>query len=453
MYNSHILMQKEWLMRLPIVQFPNIVANNLSQFASVFTTEEQKKHFCEYVTGLIAGDKATVTAINALFLNKNDQSSLNKFITQARWDEDELNRRRIQFELSRLHQRPVSSQAGRLILDDTLAHHTRCSMDGLAYLRDHSLNRNVWAHNVVTSYYVNRSDQFPVNLRLYIQFNQTYEKKLREKMAQAWIKNPTLANNRQYLATLLSQRYREQTYRSKTFLGAELLREAIEWEIPFTVVLFDSWFLRWPLIAAIEAAGKDWVGACPKDRLVFFKGRWLQVQDFIQTIPAEAYQPYRIGSHLFWAFTKVLPMKNLQRQRVRLIASYEDQVQLDKTPNFYATNRKDWEVKRGLTTYLDRWPTETFNEDVKGNLGFEDYQLRRWWAIKRHWYLSFVAYSLLGDQGPPGRSRWAVRGRFQSTGQRCQAVVDELLGYLVHWIARQVEEEANPDHILQQLLA
>ena len=58
-------------MRLPIVQFPNIIVNNLSHFAPVFATEEQKKHFCEYVTGLIVGDKATVTAINALFLNKN----------------------------------------------------------------------------------------------------------------------------------------------------------------------------------------------------------------------------------------------------------------------------------------------------------------------------------------------------------------------------------------------
>ena len=179
----------------------------------------------------------------------------------------------------------------------------------------------------------------------------------------------------------------------------------------------------------------------------------MQVQAFIKTIPAEAYRPYRIGSHLFWAFTKVLPMKNLQRQRVRLVASYEDQVDLTKTPNFYATNRKDWESKRILTTYLDRWPTETFNEDVKGNLGFEEYQLRRWRAIKRHWYLSFVAYSLLSDQGPPGRSRWAVRGQFQPTGHRCRAVTDELLGYLVHWITRQFEEGSDPDHILQQLLA
>ena len=156
-------------MRLPIVQFPSIVAGNLVHFAPVFATEEQIKHFCKYVTSLIAGDKATIAAINALFLNKNDQSALNKFLTQADWDEGELNRRRIQLELARLHRRPVSPRAGRLVLDDTLAHHTKCSMEGLAYLKDHALNRYVWAHNVVTSYYVNRADQFPVDFRLYLQ--------------------------------------------------------------------------------------------------------------------------------------------------------------------------------------------------------------------------------------------------------------------------------------------
>jgi SRSO17 transposase len=73
-------------MRLPIVQHPSIVINNLPYFASIFQTEEQKKHFCEYVTGLIAGDKKTVTTINGLFFSNNDQSALNKFLTQAEWD-------------------------------------------------------------------------------------------------------------------------------------------------------------------------------------------------------------------------------------------------------------------------------------------------------------------------------------------------------------------------------
>lgn len=440
-------------MRIPIVQYPRIVTDNLSWFRSELGTREQQKHFCEYVTGLIAGDKATITAINALFLNNNDQSALNRFLTQARWDEAGVNRCRVEYELARLGRRPVSAEAGRLILDDTLAHHTRCSMEWLAYLRDHSINRNVWAHNVVTSYYVNRSDQFPVDFRLYFQFNRKYEDKVLMQTVEQLRQHYGVELLRAYLLKLISYHYREQLYHPKTELAGKLVEEAVEWQLPFSVVLFDSWFLRWPLVEAIQGAGKDWVGACPKDRLVLVENQWVQIGDYIATIPTTDYRPYRIGSHLFWAFSQVLAMKPLNRQRVRIVASYENEVKPGKTPNFYTTNRKEWEPKRILSTYLDRWPTETFNEDVKGNLGFEDYQLRQLTAIRRHWYLSFVAYSLLGDQAPPGRSRWAVRGQFQSTGQRCQAVVDELLGYLIHWVAQQLSLGLTPDHIIQHILA
>ena len=439
-------------MRFPIVQYPQIVTNNLSWYASEFRTREQQKHFCEYVTGLIAGDKATVAAINQLFLNKNDQSSLNRFLTEAKWDETVVNQRRLGYELVRLHRRPVSAAAGRLVLDDTLAHHTHCSMDGLAYLRDHTIGRNVWAHDVVTSYYVNRSDQFPVDFRLYFQFNRTYEDQVLEQAVAQLRQRFESDALRTYLVKLISYHYRQQLYHPKTELGGWLVEQAVAWQLPFAVVLFDSWFLRWRLIDTIQQAGKDWVGACPKDRLVLVDNRWVQLQDYIRTCPAQAYRPYRIGDHLYWAFTQVLPMKPLNRQRVRIVASYENEVKLNKTPNFYATNRKEWETKRILTTYLDRWPTETFNEDVKGNLGFEDYQLRQLTAIRRHWYLSFVAYSLLSDQGSPGRSRWAVRGQFQSTGQRCQAVVDELLVYLIHWVAQQLNQGLTLNYILDRLL-
>jgi hypothetical protein len=440
-------------MRLPIVEFPHIVNENLKHFAPVFKTGEQRKHFCEYVTGLIAGDKATIRSMNSLFVNQNDQSALNKFLTQAKWDESELNRRRVQMEISRLQRRPLSEQAGRLIIDDTFAHHTKCTMEGLAYLRERHLGHNVWAHDVVTSYYVNRSDQFPVDLRLYFQFNQKYETQVLKQHVSQIEAAPTLANYRQYLAALLSYHYRQQLYQSKMELGAQLVEQAVAEQLPFAVVLFDNWFLRLRLVQAIESAHKDWVGGCPKDRLVLTQNRWMQVQEFIRTIPAQAYRPYRIGDHLYWVFSKVMPMKHLQRRRVRMLAVYEDEVNVQETPHFFATNRLDWEAKRILTTYLDRWPTETFNEDVKGNLGFEAYQLRQFRAIRRHWYLVFVAYSLLSDQAPPGRSRWNVRGQFQSTGQRCQAVVEELLALLVLWMAQQFQQGATTEKIMHLLLA
>ena len=65
---------------------------------------------------LIVGDKKTIVAINDLFLNNNDQSALNKFLTQANWDECKLNRRRVELEMAR---RVVRS--GRQCLDDLLA--------------------------------------------------------------------------------------------------------------------------------------------------------------------------------------------------------------------------------------------------------------------------------------------------------------------------------------------
>jgi hypothetical protein len=440
-------------MRLPIVEYPEIVRKNLREFESIFSTKEQKKHFCEYVTGLIAGDEATITAINNLFLNKNDPSALNKFITQASWDEKALNQQRISLELKRLERRPLSSQAGRLILDDTLAHHTDCEMEGLAYLHDHTQGINVWAHDVVTSYYVNRSDQFPVDLRIYQQFRYKYEKERLRQSSVAVQAKPSLVGYRQQLTDLISYHYRRENFRTKTALASELVQQALDSNIPFSVVLFDSWFLHRQLVSAIQDAAKDWIGGCPKNRKVLFQNRWIQLQEFIRTIPAQAYHCYQVGDHRYWVFSKVLAMESLKRQRVRILASYQDELTLHKTPNFYVTNRKDWEPQRILFTYADRWTTETFNQDVKGQLGFEDYQLHRLHCIRRHWYLSLVAYSLLGDQAPPGRSRWQVKGRFDSTGQRCQAVVDELLALLVQWIALQLQKGGSPDSILATLLA
>ena len=54
-----------------------------------------------------------------------------------------------------------------------------------------------------------------------------------------------------------------------------------------------------------------------------------------------------------------------------------------------------WSAKHILTTYLQRWPIETFYQDSKGHLGLDEYPMRSAEAIQKHWCLVFVAYSLL----------------------------------------------------------
>lgn len=437
---------------MPIVQFPRIVEQQAVWFDSVFTTDEQRKHFREYVTGLIAGDQATVTAINHLFLGHNDQSALNKFLTRSDWDELALNQRRVQLELTRLQRRPINAAAGRLVIDDTLAHHTRCAMDWLAYLWDHAERQYAWAHDVVTACYVNRSDQFPVDFRLWFQFQAKKEQAQLQRAAPGLTAPSTLRGYRQRLVDLLGFHLRQQLYQTKTALAADLVRGAVDMGLPFSVVTFDSWFLHQDLTDQIEALDKDWVGGCPKDRLVWFDNRWLQLQDYLKTIPAAAYRPTLVHGHVYWTFTKVLALKSLHSRPIRIVASF-DNPERKGDPCLIGSNRKDWERTRILFTYSDRWPTETFNEDVKGHLGFEDYQLHKLRGIRRHWYLCFAAYSLLGDQGHPGRSRHGVHVPFESTGQRCQAVAHELLGHWVDWIAQRLEEGVSAATITQMLLA
>jgi hypothetical protein len=439
-------------MMLPIVQIPQVVEEQCKWFDPVFTSNEQRKHFREYVTGLIVGQEATVTGINQLFLGHNDQSALNKFVTIAEWDENELNRQRVRMEIARLGRRPISTTAGRLIIDDTLAHHTQCKMEGLAYLWDHAEQCYTWAHNVVTSYYVNRSDQFPVDFRLWYQFQAKKELAKLRQASQEVNQQPDLLSCRQYLVDLMVFHIREQLYRTKTSLAAELVQEAVQLDIPFSVVLFDSWFLHNELIDAIEALHKDWVGGCPKDRLILFNNRWIQLQEYLGTIPANAYRRTQVHEHIYWTFTKTLTFKSLRCRKLRMVASF-DNPDLKGDCFLVVTHRRDWERTRILLTYHDRWPTETFNEDVKGDLGFEDYQLHKLLGIRRHWYLCLVAYSLLGEQGYPGRSRQGVRAPFESTGQRCHAVVHETLGNLVQWIAQQLKDGVPATTITQMLLA
>jgi hypothetical protein len=132
-----------------------------------------------------------------------------------------------------------------LLIDDTLAHHTKCSIEELAHLKDHTLDRYVWPHNVVTSYYLNRADQFPVDFRLYLQFRKKKWLEMLADLTESLRGNPTLEGYRRYLVSLLAYDVRRQQYRPKTPLAAELVRQAVALGLPFDVVLFDGWYCRW----------------------------------------------------------------------------------------------------------------------------------------------------------------------------------------------------------------
>ncbi len=72
--------------RVGIVEYPTIVKRALEQSGDLFASEPQRRHFGEYMTGLIIAERKTVLGIHREFADNSDQSCLNRFITEVDWD-------------------------------------------------------------------------------------------------------------------------------------------------------------------------------------------------------------------------------------------------------------------------------------------------------------------------------------------------------------------------------
>ena len=90
-----------------ITSFPCVVRDAVEQFGDLFVCEPERRHFAEYLTGLMVAARETVRGINADFAMTTDRSCLNRFLTELKWEEAELNERRMAWVQNVLVQRDV----------------------------------------------------------------------------------------------------------------------------------------------------------------------------------------------------------------------------------------------------------------------------------------------------------------------------------------------------------
>jgi hypothetical protein len=115
-------------------------------------------------------------------------------------------------------------------------------------------------------------------------------------------------------------------------------------------------------------------------------------------------------------------------------------------------NRVDWSAVKIISLYLQRWPTETFYQDSKGQLGVNEYRMRSAEAIGKHWCLVFVAYALLHLTClPAGPDR--TRSLIQSIGDACRQQGRALLQKLLVFVHDQLSRGAPADQVFAQLFA
>lgn len=388
-----------------IVEFPTVVKEVLDEFAPFFANEPERRHFAEYLTGLIIAHKKNVSAINREFAVTTDQSCLNRWLTEADWDEETLNLQRIQW----LQQSPDTrfSAQGVIPIDNVLVDHTGKLIQDVGYFWDHAEQRYKIAHDYLIINYVCVSGKhYPLEFYRFVK---------RESCESQGIE-----------------------FRDHNVLFRQLVDWAVENEVlgDFT---FDSWFTHKDNLNHIHALGRNYVGDLKFNRKLFVAGREIKAEAFAaQIAPADRKEVHVSGTRQ-WSFTKSVRIPGVDH-KVRLVILWDKRK--DKNARkILVTNRTPWEVTRILRVYRYRWTgTECFHRDGKQQLGMGDCQLRSGQGQTRHLYMVFLAYSVLMRQLRQGRSRaWALE-RLTTIGEVCMAVLRETLRDTLAWAIERIEQ-------------
>lgn len=404
-----------------IVEFPTIVQEAVEQFGPLFANEPERRHLAEYLTGLMVAGRKNVSAINREFVDTTDQSCLNRWLTAAKWDVEELNRRRLAW----LQQDPStrSSAQGVIPIDNVLIDHDGKLIEDAGWFWDHAESRSKIAHDyLIVDYVCSGGKHYPLDFRRFVKRDQCEANK--------------------------------QPFHDHNELFRELVDQVVRQQIPgdFT---FDCWFTHAQNLNHIHGHDRGYVGDLKFNRKVQFLGKTTRADEVAAGIAPATRKPMELSDEKGnvtrqWYFTRTIRIEGVDHP-LRLVILWKNKND-DKPRKMLVSNRTHWEVGRILRVYRRRWRgTECFHRDGKQHLGMGDCQLRNGQGQTRHMYLVFLAHSLLMRHLRQGRAcEWALQ-RLTTIGQACMAVTRQTLSQTISWALDHLQNGWNCERIKTQL--
>jgi hypothetical protein len=398
-----------------IVAIPQVVEELLLQFADLFPNEPSRRHFAEYLTGLLVAQHKTVSGIAREFAAPPDQSTLNRWLTEAPWDVERINAHRLEW----LQQDPSTRyrQDGVIAIDNTLIDHDGKLIEDVGYFWDHADKRHLIAHDYLFANYVNPSGKhYPLDFRRFRKREQCND---------------------------------EHPFKNHTDLAKELIDWVVAENIPgdFT---FDSYFTNAPIINHIHAKGRSYIGDLKANRVIVVSGKQSSVTEWVKTLTPLLRTKFTVGGHTQWYFTKSIRLPNVNHPvRILVLWSEADAAMPRK---ILITNRTHWEAHRILKVYKKRWTgTETFHRDGKQHLGMGECQLRDGMGQTRHMHLVVLAYTALMRQLKHDRALDWAHTRLTTIGESCRTIARETLGKTLTWAIERAQQGMSLSDIKQSL--
>lgn len=444
---------------LPFVGVSDLIAKGMSAYRAVFCRAAGFEHVSRYISGLLLSENKTLQGIAAQQVYPEGKAvsrrAMHAAVFEAGWDSEALMHQH-RAAVGKRHQgrgREVIS------LDWTLSHHEDgFEIYGVKRSYDYVNHCMSRFQTVVTAVIANAEQIDGIAVEVQLPDFSEAERGYLKMTAQPSYEQ--MEQVMQRLVELFHHLKNQLAYRKRTEMVVDIVRQIeAEGHFPKADYAFDNGALTLELTQVIEASGKHWTSEIECSRLVLWNGQWCRVDRVDTQLRSEHAESFR---HLHvrcrngdikecWAFTKTVRLKRYGRKRLVIVHQQED---LSDTPRCLLTDALHWESARVIQTWSYRWTCEIFHEFCKQLAGFESAQVRNQEAVKRHFRLSCIAQSLLGQALCQGKKseRFAFAHEKQTVGQRLYSLTREVYQQLLHLVQRLFAQGRTCEQVLEVIM-
>lgn len=387
------------------------IRNYLDGVGELLGNKCRRASFASYAIGLLGeGDRKSMEPIAMRFCDGVEHADaahqrVNHFITTSEWSDREVRRYAARYAIAKmLPFGPIRSW----IIDDTGFLKQGKHSVGVQRQYTGSAGKIANCQIGVSLVVASAHDHVPTDFELYL--------------PASWADDP---------ARRLEARIPDGVlFQTKIQLAIGMLRRAAADEIPRGVLLADAWYGDEPSFRqAAEELGIDYAVGIKADNRVWLvdsrghrKGTPITVAEFAERLGPKAFRrcTWREGTSeslsARFAFATVVPAYRADddpanRSKVRLVIEQSD---TEDKPKFAFVKLSDNLSKKQLIRVLkDRWRIERTYEDLKGELGLDHFEGRRYRGWHHHVTVALACYAFtVGERArlfPPAH-RGETRG-------------------------------------------
>jgi len=167
--------------------------------------------------------------------------------------------------------------------------------------------------------------------------------------------------------------------------------------------------------------------------------------DYLKGIDEGEFTTTKIEDKTYTLYPKTIKMSK-KEQKVKIVALKHPEE--ESGYKVLLTNETTWKPESIIRAYTNRWKIERFYRDAKQNLGLEDYMLRDINGIKRHWYLVFLAFTLLQLSSLDKGLVRVFKNNMASIGSSCRQAVNDTIRSFILFVLKQHSLNRNLDEII-----